>query len=100
MFQIPALDLPPLQSAAGRVRLPGSKSISNRVLLLAALSRGETVVHDLLDSDDTAVMLAALQELGCLIERSGHTAVITGRGGRAVNRQARLFLGNAGTAMR
>lgn len=100
MFQIPALDLPPLQSASGRVRLPGSKSISNRVLLLAALSRGETVVHDLLDSDDTAVMLAALQELGCLIERSGHTAVITGLGGRAANRQARLFLGNAGTAMR
>jgi 3-phosphoshikimate 1-carboxyvinyltransferase len=100
MFQIPALDLPPLQSAGGRVHLPGSKSISNRVLLLAALSHGETVVHDLLDSDDTAVMLAALQELGCLIERSGHTAVITGLGGRAVHKQARLFLGNAGTAMR
>jgi len=58
MYQIAHLDLPALQSASGSVRLPGSKSISNRVLLLAALSAGETVVHDLLASDDTAVMLA------------------------------------------
>ena len=47
------IDLPPLQKAAGSVRLPGSKSISNRVLLLAALAEGETLVEDLLDSDDT-----------------------------------------------
>ncbi|MFX8347172.1 hypothetical protein ABTL51_19865, partial [Acinetobacter baumannii] len=53
MFKIPFLDLPPLRSAAGTVRLPGSKSISNRVLLLAALSEGQTVVRDLLASDDT-----------------------------------------------
>jgi len=100
MYQIEHLDLPSLQSASGSVRLPGSKSISNRVLLLAALSAGETVVHDLLASDDTAVMLAALKQLGCVVEQTGHTALITGLGGQLLQRSAKLFLGNAGTAMR
>jgi 3-phosphoshikimate 1-carboxyvinyltransferase len=100
MYQTDFLDIPPLASAQGTVRLPGSKSISNRVLLLAALSAGQTVVHDLLASDDTAVMLAALQALGCRVEQSGHTAVIEGLGGRLATPSAKLFLGNAGTAMR
>ena len=100
MYQTDFLDIPPLDSAHGTVRLPGSKSISNRVLLLAALSEGETVVHDLLASDDTAVMLGALKALGCHIEQTGHTAVIGGLGGKLVNPSAKLFLGNAGTAMR
>ena len=65
MFNTEFLDLPHLNSVAGSVRLPGSKSISNRVLLMAALSTGKTVVHDLLASDDTQVMLTALRELGC-----------------------------------
>ncbi len=59
------LDLPQLLSAAGTVRLPGSKSISNRVLLLAALAEGETEVRDLLASDDTGRMLDALKNAGC-----------------------------------
>ena len=59
------LDLPPLQSAGGTLTLPGSKSISNRVLLLAALCSGRTTLHDVLDSDDTRVMLDALHALGC-----------------------------------
>jgi 3-phosphoshikimate 1-carboxyvinyltransferase len=63
MFSTEFLDIPPLQSASGTITLPGSKSISNRVLLLSALCQGTTVVHDLLDSDDTRVMLAALQSL-------------------------------------
>ncbi|PKO73657.1 MAG: 3-phosphoshikimate 1-carboxyvinyltransferase, partial [Betaproteobacteria bacterium HGW-Betaproteobacteria-17] len=58
------LDLPGCSRASGTVRLPGSKSISNRVLLLAALADGVTEVHDLLDSDDTRHMLAALRTLG------------------------------------
>ena len=53
------LDLPALSRAAGTVRLPGSKSISNRMLLLAALAEGVTEIRDLLDSDDTRVMLDA-----------------------------------------
>jgi 3-phosphoshikimate 1-carboxyvinyltransferase len=99
-YAIPFLDLPPLRSAAGRVRLPGSKSISNRVLLLAGLAEGTTAVHDLLDSDDTRVMLAALEALGCTLRRDGATVHVTGLGGRLHAREAALFLGNAGTAMR
>ena len=100
MFDIEFLDIPPLTGAHGTVRLPGSKSISNRVLLLAAMSQGETVVHDLLASDDTAVMLTALKQLGCSVEQTGHTAVIGGLGGKLLNTQGKLFMGNAGTAMR
>jgi 3-phosphoshikimate 1-carboxyvinyltransferase len=100
MYTTRFLDLPPLRSAAGSVRLPGSKSISNRVLLLAGLSVGTTVVHDLLDSDDTRVMLTALRELGCDIQTHRAELHITGLGGRLAVRDARLFLGNAGTAMR
>ena len=100
MYAIPFLDIPPLRSAAGRVRLPGSKSISNRVLLLAGLAAGTTAVHDLLDSDDTRVMLAALEALGCGLRRDGAVLHVTGIGGRLSTKQAKLFLGNAGTAMR
>jgi len=100
MFDIESLDIPPLLGANGTVHLPGSKSISNRVLLLAALSRGQTVVHDLLASDDTAVMLAALKQMGCSVEQTGSTVVIDGLAGELLNRQGKLFMGNAGTAMR
>ncbi len=100
MYATEFLDLPPLARATGTVRLPGSKSISNRVLLLAGLAEGETAVHDLLDSDDTRVMLAALEALGCTLRRDGAVLHVTGLGGRLATRQARLFLGNAGTAMR
>ena len=101
MYKTPFLDLPPLRGAAGSVRLPGSKSISNRVLLLAGLSAGTTRVRDLLDSDDTRVMLAALHSLGCDLhtEPDGSLAV-TGLGGQLKTQAAALFLGNAGTAMR
>jgi 3-phosphoshikimate 1-carboxyvinyltransferase len=100
MYDLPFLDIPPLLAAAGSIRLPGSKSISNRVLLLAGLAEGTTVVHDLLDSDDTRVMLTALERLGCGLKRVGHTMHVTGLGGALATRDASLFLGNAGTAMR
>ncbi len=101
MFDIPSLDIPSLSNAGGRVRLPGSKSISNRVLLLAALGEGPTQVEDLLDSDDTRVMLAALRQLGCSIDETGPASVrVQGLGGRLPVREGTLFLGNAGTAMR
>jgi 3-phosphoshikimate 1-carboxyvinyltransferase len=101
MFSTAFLDLPPLQGASGTVTLPGSKSISNRVLLLSALCQGTTVVHDLLDSDDTRVMLAALRQLGCGVGVQGTTVTITGLGGRAWPTEAiEFFMGNAGTAMR
>jgi 3-phosphoshikimate 1-carboxyvinyltransferase len=104
MYATPFLDVPPLVAAGGTVRLPGSKSISNRVLLLAALAQGTTTVHDLLDSDDTRVMLDALAALGCGLHRGGGVLRIDGLGGRLgddVRQHAlALFLGNAGTAMR
>ena len=101
MFKIPFLDVPPLTSAAGTVRLPGSKSISNRLLLLAALAEGQSRIHDLLEADDTAVMLDSLQRLGCAWRREADgVLVIEGLGGRLPAAQAELFLGNAGTAMR
>ena len=101
MYSTAFLDLPPLKAASGEVHLPGSKSISNRVLLLAALSNGTTTVQDLLASDDTRVMLDALRQIGCTVDETGGSTVrITGLGGRAPVSPAKLFMGNAGTAMR
>ena len=101
MFSTAFLDLPPLASVQGSVQLPGSKSISNRVLLLAALSQGTTEVRDLLASDDTRVMLDALRQLGCTVdEAGGGTVRITGLGSSTPPSPTQLFMGNAGTAMR
>ncbi|MEX8518525.1 MAG: bifunctional 3-phosphoshikimate 1-carboxyvinyltransferase/cytidylate kinase [Leptothrix sp. (in: b-proteobacteria)] len=100
MYSTPFLDLPPLTHAAGRVTLPGSKSISNRLLLLAGLSEGVTELVDLLDSDDTRVMLDSLARLGCEIVRDANLTRIRGFAGRPAVAEAELFLGNAGTAMR
>ncbi|HEX8784954.1 MAG TPA: 3-phosphoshikimate 1-carboxyvinyltransferase, partial [Telluria sp.] len=95
------IDLEPVTRVAGTVRLPGSKSISNRTLLLAALSEGTTTIHDLLDSDDTRVMLAALRSLGIAWEQiDERTHVVHGAGGKLPVAQADLFMGNAGTAIR
>ncbi len=95
------IDLPPLISAQGTVRLPGSKSISNRVLLLAALANGTTEVRDLLHSDDTERMLEALRTLGVSVDALGDNAYrVTGCGGNFPVKDAKLFLGNAGTAFR
>ena len=96
------LDLPPMMQAAGCVRLPGSKSISNRVLLLAALADGETEVRDLLRSDDTDRMLEALRALGVSCEALADAGGVrvSGVAGDFPVKQAELFLGNAGTAFR
>lgn len=95
-----SLLIPPIRRVAGTVRLPGSKSISNRVLLLAALAQGESEIRGLLDSDDTVVMLEALARLGVGIRRDADVVRITGVGGKFPVRDAELFLGNAGTAFR
>lgn len=103
------LTVPPIRSLDGTVTLPGSKSLSNRVLLLAALSEGTTRVENLLESDDIRYMLEALDTLGVPVERDADdpTAVtVTGRAGPIDSPLApgddalELFLGNAGTAMR
>jgi 3-phosphoshikimate 1-carboxyvinyltransferase len=93
---VASLELKPRGRAAGTVRLPGSKSISNRVLLLAALAKGETEVGGLLDADDTRVMREALTALGISL----FDQKIQGAGGAFPVKKADLFLGNAGTALR
>lgn len=95
------LHLPAASHAEGEITLPGSKSISNRTLLLAALSSGVTEIHDLLDSDDTNRMLESLEKLGIKIDHiGGHSWRVTGCHGDFPNKNAALFLGNAGTAFR
>lgn len=95
------IDLEPVMRVAGTVRLPGSKSISNRTLLLAALAEGTTTIHDLLASDDTLVMLQALHALGIRWEQlDERTHVVHGAGGTLPVHAADLFMGNAGTAIR
>ena len=95
------LDLQPLSHAQGAVQLPGSKSISNRTLLLAALASGTTEIRDLLKSDDTDRMLEALSALGVGVTKTGENDYsIVGTGGSFPNKEGDLFLGNAGTAFR
>ena len=89
-----------MDAASGSVRLPGSKSISNRALLMAGLADGDTALHDVLASDDTQVMLNALRALGCMVRQEGDVLHVSGIGGQLRVREAALFLGNAGTAMR
>lgn len=95
------LTLAAASQAQGSITLPGSKSISNRTLLLAALANGITEIHDLLDSDDTSRMLESLAILGVNCENVGkNNWRITGCKGNFSNKTADLFLGNAGTAFR
>jgi 3-phosphoshikimate 1-carboxyvinyltransferase len=99
-----SLFLPRATRALGRIRLPGSKSMSNRMLLLAAMASGDTILEGLLDSDDTRVMRNALQSLGVSIEELGGAGrVRVGGVGPARGfpvKQAELFMGNSGTAAR
>ncbi|XP_058734631.1 3-phosphoshikimate 1-carboxyvinyltransferase 2 [Vicia villosa] len=103
----PEIVLEPISEISGSITLPGSKSLSNRILLLAALSEGTTVVENLLDSEDIHYMLEALKVLGLRVEDDKTTkqAVVEGSGGlfptgRESKDEVNLFLGNAGTAMR
>ncbi|WCN13212.1 3-phosphoshikimate 1-carboxyvinyltransferase [Marinomonas mediterranea] len=97
-----SLTLGPLSSANGEIQIPGSKSLSNRILLLATLAKGTTKITNLLDSDDIRHMLNALKTMGVqyTLEDDGRTCILEGLGGPINATQADLFLGNAGTAMR
>lgn len=97
-----ALTLQPIKSLSGEVRLPGSKSISNRALLLAALAQGDTRILNLLDSEDTQLMRRALSALGVSLALRGDAWLVKGGGGPLVtdNRRSELDLGLAGTALR
>ncbi|GGW97311.1 3-phosphoshikimate 1-carboxyvinyltransferase [Alteromonas halophila] len=97
------LTLKPVARVEGEVNVPGSKSLSNRALLLAALASGETVLTNLLDSEDIQHMLTALRALGVEYQLSDDKTecAVKGLGGRFTHSEPlELFLGNAGTAMR
>ncbi|HIE90739.1 MAG: 3-phosphoshikimate 1-carboxyvinyltransferase [Methylophilaceae bacterium] len=94
------LHLKPASQVTGDMQLPGSKSISNRTLLLAALAKGSTEIRGLLKSDDTDRMLEALGTLGVNITKTKQGIMVKGCNGDFPNKQADLFLGNAGTAFR
>jgi 3-phosphoshikimate 1-carboxyvinyltransferase len=97
------LTLQPISKVNGEVTVPGSKSLSNRALLLAALAEGETTLTNLLDSDDIRHMLTALEKLGVTyaLNTDKTTCVVKGLGGKfRLSEPTELYLGNAGTAMR
>ncbi|MGK0272256.1 MAG: 3-phosphoshikimate 1-carboxyvinyltransferase [Cocleimonas sp.] len=98
------ITIEPINRVNGEVTIPGSKSLSNRILLLATLAKGETIVSNLLDSDDINFMLNALKKMGVSYELSSDKSqcILQGLGGpiNAGNNVTELFLGNAGTAMR
>lgn len=97
------LTLKPIRKIEGEINLPGSKSLSNRALLLAALAEGTTEITNLLDSDDTRHMLNALKQLGIeyiLSEDRTRCKVVGNAGPIGSEKMQELFLGNAGTAMR
>jgi len=94
------LHLKPASQVTGDMQLPGSKSISNRTLLLAALAKGNTEIRGLLTSDDTDRMLEALNALGVKVSHTEQGIIVEGCNGDFPNKQADLFLGNAGTAFR
>jgi len=103
--KLETLTVTPIKSLDGIVTLPGSKSLSNRCLLLAALSEGSTVVENLLESDDIRFMLEALDQMNVPVERvNADTVIVTGQAGPINSPDPEqvcdLFLGNAGTAMR
>ncbi|AXQ29494.1 3-phosphoshikimate 1-carboxyvinyltransferase [Solimonas sp. K1W22B-7] len=96
----PFLDLAPIRAARGELRLPGSKSVSIRALLLAALSEGETVLTGLLDSDDTRVMREALKSCGVPLEDLGEAGWRVRGAARLPLREADIFVGNSGLSVR
>ena len=101
MAHLPSIQIGSFKRAQGSIILPGSKSISNRALLLAALSTGTTTLKNLLDADDTQVMRNALRQLGLTVtDQANHVCVVEGCEGRFPVRKADLFMGNAGTAIR
>lgn len=96
------IEIKPVKDINAVVRVPGSKSYTNRALVIGALTEGETVIHNALFSDDTLYMISALKTIGIHIseEKDKNKIAIRGSGGKMPVENARLFAGNAGTVMR
>jgi len=97
-----AIAIQPTGPIFGSIRPPGSKSITNRALVCAALAEGRSVLTGALDSEDTQVMVESLRRLGIEVEHdsAGKTLSVSGRGGRIPERGAELYVANSGTSMR
>jgi 3-phosphoshikimate 1-carboxyvinyltransferase len=84
----------------GRIRVPGSKSLANRALICAALARGTSRITDASDSDDTALLINGLNQLGVLVRREGTELAVEGTGGNVFAPKFPIAVGNAGTTTR
>jgi 3-phosphoshikimate 1-carboxyvinyltransferase len=93
-------EIKPIEKIDARVRVPGSKSITNRALICAALAHGDSVIHNASDSDDTALMANGLNQLGVLVRKKDETLVVSGTGGRLFAPKFPVPVGNAGTTLR
>lgn len=91
---------PPSTAIHGRIRIPGSKSLTNRALIIAALANGRSQLHGILKSDDSYWCLEALRKLGVSVEVEGETAYMDGSGGTWPNPSGELYVGAAGTVAR
>ena len=96
------IELKPSDLKSGQINLPGSKSISNRILLLSSLAKGNTVINNLLFSDDTEIMISALKKLGINIKKNKklNQCIVKGSDNLFPNKNVTLYIGNAGTALR
>ncbi|NRA07732.1 MAG: 3-phosphoshikimate 1-carboxyvinyltransferase [Myxococcales bacterium] len=94
------LEIRPRSGLAARVRVPGSKSLTNRALPIAALASGTSTLTGALESDDTRVMIESLAALGCRVESDGPTLQVSGQAGHLAAPDAPLYVGNSGTTAR
>ena len=99
---IDSIEIQPTGPLRAKIRPPGSKSITNRALVCAALAQGESTLTGALESDDTQVMIDGLRQLGLAVDhdRAAQTIRLTGCGGQAPAASAELVLGNSGTTVR
>lgn len=94
------LTLPPIQKIEGKVHLPGSKSLSNRTLVLSMLASGDTIIENLLTSDDVNHMLQALEDLGVQVDQIPDRVIVHGCAGAFPASTGNIFVGNSGTTIR
>ena len=96
------IEITPCGPVTGSIRPPGSKSLTNRALIIAALAEGQSTLTGALESEDTEVMIDSLRRIGVAIEHnpSSHTLVVKGNGGKFTGQQTEMFIANSGTSMR
>ena len=94
------VEIKPLEHLDATVRIPGSKSYTQRAMVIAALAEGESRLRDVLIAEDTDLLTVALGTLGATIRRDGRDMIVAGTGGKITHSSREIHLGNNGTAMR